>query len=233
MRVGLKQATHSWGYYALALVMGAVFIGGMGATWYSIILNATLILALMLMSLNDGAYNGEKACTLAVSLEKQVKEGRRVDERLKSQVYDRKIAAWILIFGSLPFLLVSTVNAVVAPFYPEVVVESEEAEDPVGSFAFDYSDEEDLAEEAPINVVNVVARIVFMPFITVYSMVSGSVLNGLFFLFSVLMPGAQAIGYLLGPKMRGKKLIEIARGKKRKQRNLKVHKKPRQPKAEV
>lgn len=232
MKLGLKYAAHAWSYHAVALAIGMVFLGGMGNAWYALALNAILILGMMVMALNDGAYNGEKGCTLAASLEKQVKEGRRIDEKLKAQVYDRKVAAWIMIFGAAPLLLLSTINVIVAPLYPEPVAVIEEAEEAVGSFAFDYDDEKQ-EETVPINVVNVISRIVFMPFVTVYNMVSSSVLNALFFLFSLPMPLMEAIGYLNGPKMREKKLKDIARGKKRKMRNLKVNKKPRQQKAEV
>ncbi len=235
MKMGLKYATHVWGYYAVALAIGLMFLSGMGSTWFAIALDAVLMLAIMLMVFNDGAYNGEKACTLTVSLEKQFKEGRRIDEKLKAQVFNRKIAAWILIIGALPFLLISAVNAIVAPLYPEVIYDQaaeQEQQEKVGSFEFDYSDEQQ-EPGAPVNGVNVIARLVFMPFVSVYTMVRGNVLNALFFLFSLLLPCMEAVGYLCGPKMRDKKLHDIARGKKRKMRNLKVNKKPRQQKAEV
>ena len=232
MKMGFKYATHVWLYHLLMIFIGLLFVGGVTNTVLSIIMNVMLLLGVMAMAFNEGSYSGEKACTLAVSLEKQLKEGRRIDEKLKAQVYDRKVAAWIMIFGAAPLLLLSTINVIVAPLYPEPVAVIEEAEDAVGSFAFDYDDEKQ-EETVPINVVNVISRIVFMPFVTVYNMVSSSVLNALFFLFSLPMPLMEAIGYLNGPKMREKKLKDIARGKKRKMRNLKVNKKPRQQKAEV
>ena len=231
MKTGFKLATHIWSYHLLMVLIGVVFISGMSGTWYGLLVNAVLVLGMIAMALNEGAYHGEKACTLAVSLEKQVKEGRGIDEGLKEQVFKRKVAAWILIFGSLPFLLISTINVIAAPFYPEITVEDMKETEETGSFAFQY--EEEAEEGTAVNTVNVVARLVFMPFVSVYTMVDGSVLNALFFLFSLLTPGAEAIGYLCGPKLRDKKLKDIARGKKRKMRNLKVHKKPRQQKAEV
>lgn len=234
MKMGLKYAAHIWSYHVLLMVIALFFLSGMGSAWYAIVLDVLLIAGITLMAFNDGAYNGEKACTLAVSLEKQVKEGRRVDEKLKAQVFNKKVAVWILIFGMVPFLLMSTVNAIVAPFYPEAQTAAEVAEeDTTGSFDFEYDEEAAAEEIAQINKVNVVARMVFMPYVSFYGLVRGNVLNALFFLFSLPMPIAEAVGYLLGPKMREKKLKDIARGKKRKMRNLKVHKKPRQPKAEV
>jgi len=231
MKMGLKLATQVWSYYLLALLIGVVFISGLGGAWYGLLINGLFVLGMMLTSFSIGAYHGEKACTMGVTLEKQVKEGRRIEEALKGQVFSRKVAAWILIFSSLPFLLVSTVNAIVAPFYPEITVEDMQDQETTGSFEFQYDDND--AEETQINPVNIVARMVFMPFVSIYTVVNGSVLNALFFLFSLLMPGSAAVGYLCGPKLRAKKLHDIALGKKRKMRNLKVHKKPRQPKAEV
>ena len=233
MKLGLKYATHGWGYYLLALVVGLMFLGGMGTAWYTLVLNAGLVIGIVLMAFNDGAYLGEKACTLAASLEKQVKEGRRVDEKLKNETFKKKTALWILIAGVLPFLLLSTVNVIVAPMYPEVAIEEEEEADTTGSFVFDYDGNQEAVEAQSVNVVNVIARLVFMPYVTTYSLVPGKVLNWLFFLYSLPVPVMQAAGYLLGPKLREKKLKDIARGKKRKMRNLKVHKKPRQQKAEV
>ena len=233
MKMGFKYATHVWLYHLLMIFIGLLFVGGVTNTVLSISMNVMLLLGVMAMAFNEGSYSGEKACTLAVSLEKQLKEGRRIDEKMKSQVFNRKVAAWIMIFGALPFLLVSTVNAIVAPFYPEYVIEetTEEAVEEDASFAFDYSEEEE--DDVPINVVNVVARMVFSPFISVYVLVNGNALNALFFLFSLPLPLVFGAGYLLGPKMRDKKLHAIALGKKRKLRKLKVHHQSRQQKPEV
>ena len=234
MKMGLKYSVRVWGYYALLLILGVLFLGNLSTDWVALALNAALIVAGMLMAYNEGAYSGEKACTLTASLEKQIKEGRNIDASLRAQVYNKKIAAWILIVGSAPFLLISTINAIAAPFYPEITSEpavEESAEQTAGSFEFDYSDEEE--EAAPVNWANVIARVAFMPFVSVYTLVRGNVLNALFFPFSVLMPSACAVGYYMGPKLRDKKLHDIAKGKKRKMKNLKVNKKPRQQKAEV
>ena len=237
MKLGFKYATQVWGYHIAAMLIGFFFIGNMTGSVFGMIVNAVLVLGMIAMSLNNGAYLGEKACTLAVSLEKQQAEGRKIDESLKTQVFDRKIAAWILIFGMLPFLLISTLNAVSQPFYQtgEAVQESVKVERE--AFSFDYGTEEETEEAAAdgtINPFNLIARMAFMPYVTVYSLVSDGVLNALFFLFCLPLPAATAIGYLAGPAMRQKKLHDIALGKKRKMRRLKVNnKKPRAPKAEV
>ncbi len=230
MKTGLKVASHLWSYHIVMLLIAVFFLSGMGGAWYTLLINALLVAGMAMMAFNEGAYHGEKGCTLAASLEKQAKEGRRIDDALKAQVFNRKVAAWILIFGAAPFLLLSTVNAAVAPFYPEIPAIEEQAEEEEKSFSFALDEEE---VDVVVNPVNVAARAVFMPYVSVYTLVSGSVLNALFFLFSLPLPVACAVGYLLGPKLRDKKLHDIAKGKKRKMRNLKVNKKPRTPKAEV
>ncbi len=230
-RTGLGYAVRIWVYHAVLLLIGLLFISGIENDPVRIALDAALLAGAGLLVYSEGAYNGEKACTLGVTVEKQIKEGRPVDENMRAGVFNRKIAAWILILGAAPFLIVSAVNAAVAPFYPEVIMEREEEdESTLGSFEFDI----DAVQDAkPQNVVNIFARLIFMPFVGVYPMVRGNLLNLLFFPFSLLLPAVSAAGYLSGPRMREKKLRDIARGKKRKMRNLKVHRKPRQPKAEV
>ena len=230
MKMGLKMAAHGWSYHVLMLLICLMFISGMPGSTISLILNIVLLIGVWGMVFNDGAYNGEKACTLAASLEKQAAEGRRIDEKLKAQVYDKKVAAWILIIGLLPLMLIAGANAIAAPFYPEpeepVVIEEKE------SFSFNYGDGQ-VEEMGPVNGFNIAARLTFMPYVSFYTMVSHKTLNALFFLFALPIPIFQSIGYLMGPKLRAKKLHDIALGKKRKMRNLKVNKKPRKPKAEV
>ena len=91
------------------------------------------------------------------------------------------------------------------------------------------------AADQPVNWVNIAARLVYMPYVFSYSMVSQSALNWLFLLYAFPLPAAAFAGYMSGPALRQKKLKDIALGKKRKMRNLKVHRerRPRGPKAEV
>ena len=101
-----------------------------------------------------------------------------------------------------------------------------------------WTDPNEVADETalqPINWVNVGARVVFMPYVFSYGLVSNATLNLLFLLYGFPMPVAAFVGYMMGPKLRQKKLKDIALGKKRKMRNLKVNRqrKPRGPKAEV
>lgn len=232
MMVGLKYASKTWGLYAVLVLLSLLFLSGLGGSTLAIILNVALLVIFLLLMFNEAAYNGEKACTLAATLDKQVKEGRPIDERLKKQVFSRKTGAIMLAICLAPFLIVSTVNLIAAPRVMDMnapaVPEEEEQE------AFSY-DPDAVQEAAPVCRPNIVARLVYMPFVTTYSYVNNGTLNGLFMLYAFIAPLTAFCGYMLGPKLRQKKLHDIALGKKRKARNLKVNKQrtPRGPKAEV
>lgn len=232
MKVSLSYAMRTWGIYAVMMLISLLFLAGTSGSVIMIILNVVLFLGFLLVAFNEGAYNGEKACTLEASLEKQLKEGRAVDEKSRQQVFSKKTGAVMLAICLAPFIIISALNLAVAPLYPPVETVEEEVErEP---FSFDYEAVEN-AEKAPVNVVNIVARVVYMPYVSTYSMVSNDTLNLLFLLYAFPMPLAAFLGYMRGPAMRQRKLKDIALGKKRKMRNLKVNRRkaPRGPKAEV
>ena len=230
MNVSFSYAARTWGIYAVLVLMCLLFMSGASGSVILTILNIAVLLGFILVAFNEGAYNGEKACTLAVSIEKQLKEGRVVDEKVRRQVFSRKTGVLMLIICLLPFLFISVLNLAVAPLYPEtetVQVEREKWTDP--------NDVPGGIEYQPINPVNVAARLVYMPYVFTFELVSKNTLNLLFLLYGFPMPVAAFVGYMLGPSLRQKKLKDIALGKKRKMRNLKVNRqrKPRGPKAEV
>ncbi len=230
MKVSLSYAARTWGIYAVLVFICLLFMTGASESVVLTILNIAALLGFTLVAFNEGAYNGEKACTLAVSLEKQLKEGRVVDDKMRSQVFSKKTGVTMLIICLIPFLFVSILNLAVAPMYPEVETVQVEREK--------WTDPNEVADETalqPINWVNVGARVVFMPYVFSYGLVSNATLNLLFLLYGFPMPVAAFVGYMMGPKLRQKKLKDIALGKKRKMRNLKVNRqrKPRGPKAEV
>ncbi len=235
IKTGFKYAVHVWGYHLIAALMGVAFITSMSGTW-GIIINSLLIVGIVAIALNEGAYQGEKACTVTATIEKQEKEGRRVSELQRKMVYKRSVAAWIMIFGCLPFLLLSTLNLLVKDGSEQTVVEqtqqTAESQKPDG-FAFNYGDEEEQGPALSISPVRAVTRVVFSSYVAFYSMMSSSMLYIMFFVFSLPVAASMAVGYLCGPYLRKRKLYDIAAGKKRKQLNLKVNKKPRRPKAEV
>ncbi len=230
MNVSLSYAAKTWGIYAVLMLLCLLFMVGSAGSVILTILNILILLGFWLVAFNEGAYNGEKACTLAVSIEKQLKEGRVVDEKMKRQVFSRKTGVRMLVICLMPFLLISALNLAVAPMYPE----TEQTEVVREKWTYDYEAVEE-AKATPVNWINIIARIVFMPFVFTYSLVSSATLNILFLFYGLPMPAAAFAGYMLGPALRQKKLRDIALGKKRKMRNLKVNRqrKPRGPKAEV
>ena len=230
MKVSLSYAAKTWGIYAVLILLSLLFLTGSSESVILTILNVAALLGFLLMAFNEGAYNGEKACTLEASLEKQLKEGRLVDENQRRQVFSRKTGVTMLIICLLPFLLISVLNLAVAPLYPEV----EQVETQREKWTYDYDAVENAAQQ-PVNWINIAARTVYMPYVFSYSLVSPATLNLLFLLYALPMPLAAFAGYMSGPALRQKKLKDIALGKKRKMRNLKVHRerKPRGPRAEV
>ena len=231
MSVSFSYAAKTWGIYAVLVILSLLFMTGATGSVVLTILNIAIVIGFLLVAYNEGAYIGEKACTLAVSMEKQMKEGRVVDEKMRSQVFSRKTGVIALIICLLPFLLISALNLAVAPLYPQTApVEVEERD-----IWADPNEIEDTGADVSINWVNIVARLVYMPYVFSYGMVSNATLNLLFLLYAFPMPVAAFVGYMMGPRVRQKKLKDIALGKKRKMRNLKVNRdrKPRGPKAEV
>ena len=229
---GFKYAVHVWGYHLIAALMGVAFISSMGGIW-GIIINSLLLVGIIAIALNEGAYQGERACTVTATIEKQEKEGRRVSELQRKLVYNRSVAAWIMIFGCLPFLLLSGLNLIAESGDEPVIVEQGQQAEEVQkdeSFAFNYGDE---GAAQSINPIKAVTRVAFSSYIAFYALMSSSTLNILFFVFSLPVAASMAAGYLCGPRLRKRKLHDIAAGKKRKMLNLKVNKKPRRPKAEV
>ena len=230
MKVAFSYAARTWGMYVVMVLLSLIFLAGTGTTWLMLVLDAAMLIAFGLLIFSEGAYNGEKGCTLDATLERQIKEGRRVDESQREYGFSKKTAVRTLIICLAPFLIVAVLNLIVAPFYPEAEVVETERE----AFTYDYEAAEKAAN-TPVNWVNIAARTVFMPYVGSYTLVDSGTLNWLFLLYSFIMPLCSFAGYLTGPKMRQKKLRDIALGKKRKQRNLKVNRQRSQrgPKAEV
>lgn len=229
VKLGFKYAMQTWGYHLVAMLLGVFFISTMSGV-LGMIINLLLIVGIVGVSLNAGAYQGEKASTAAANIRKHEKEGRRVSELQRGAVYKKSVAAWIMIFGCLPFLLLSGANLMEAAKLSEAAVVEQSAEGQTDSDIADSENEQTGVTAPPVNAA---ARIVFSGYISFYSLVSGTVLNYLFFVFSLPIAAAMAIGYLCGPRLRNKKLYDIVKGKKRKQRNLKVNKNDRRNKPVV
>ena len=234
MSLPLKYASRTWGIYIVLMLICILFLSGITNAIVLTLVSVALLAGFGLLVFNEAAYNGEKACTTDAIVEKQIREGRQPDERLKKAGFSKKTGLAMYAICLVPFLIVSLVNLAVAPNYPslaELEAQTQERE------AF-YQPEEDEVEEIaaqPTNWARVTARAVYMPYMFSYALAdtNENALNWLFLLYAFVMPTVAFVGYMLGPKMRQKKLHDIALGKKRKQRNLKVNKKPRTPKAEV
>lgn len=102
-----------------------------------------------------------------------------------------------------------------------------------GLVPVDVADPGEVTQFAPeyTNWVSTVTRVAFMPYVSLISLLNDNpyLLYALFIPLSLVMPLFGTIGYLMGPRLREKKLKDIEKGTKRKKRNLKVNKKPRQP----
>lgn len=233
MKVSLGYASKTWGLYAVLVLLSVMFVSGIGSGVLQIIMNAALLLVFMLLIFNDAAYNGEKACTLQANIDKQIKEGRTVDEHMRAHAFSRKTGLTTFAICLVPFLVLSLINLAMGPSYQDLsapaVIEEEEEQ-----AAFSY-DPDAVSQAEPVSKLTVVTRLVYMPFVASYAYVTNGVLNILFVLYAFVAPGIALAGYMMGPMLRKKKLHDIALGKKRKARNLKVNNKrgPRAPKAEV
>lgn len=224
VKQGFKFAMHVWGYHLIAAILGIVFLSTMSGVW-GIVVNSLLIAGIVGVALNEGAYQGEKACTASATVEKQEKEGRKVSDLQRKAMYKRSVAVWAIILGCLPFLLLSTANLIDAGRTDTAVIE-QSAEAAQEDVVLNYEGE---AVQSGLSTtpVNAAARMVFSSYVAFYSLVDAGTLNMLFFVFSLPVGAAMGIGYLCGPWLRNRKLHDIARGKKRKMRNLKVNKKSR------
>lgn len=253
MKAGVKFGGRMLGYYTTLTVLSVLFLSMIQENmyWLQVILNVAILAGFAVLLLNDGGYNGEKACSLTVSLERRRAEGHAVPPESERDTWKPKVAVIALLTAALPLLLLSVANLVYEPVYDRQVSEYEAQ---YGLIADLYPQEtvqegENAQEPAPAilpegqpnpptNWVMVVTRLCFMPFIALYPLFADapSTLHMLFVPLSFLMPAFGAVGYLMGPKLRQKKLDDIAKGVKRKKRNLKVNKKPKgphEPKREV
>ncbi len=87
----------------------------------------------------------------------------------------------------------------------------------------------------PFNPFNAVARIVFVPFLSLYSLLINHlmVLYILFVPLSFFLPAFALAGYLQGPRLRAKKLMAIKKGIRAKKRKERRERRSSGPKPEV
>lgn len=261
MKYALGMAGRMLSYHLIAMILGMLFLAGLGENlyWLQVIINVLLLVGYGFLLYSDGGYRGEKAATMTATVAKRREGGQNVDPDMIAQCFNKATAIKGYVLGIALPLILAVVNLAVAPMYPtasvspeqsqrieqlgEIIAQSqadpEEAERLCGELGVTVEEAQEeyeaFAEEMskyPINWVNIVTRVAFMPYVAVYTPLAGrpDVLNALFVLFSVLAPLAEPIGYLNGPRLRKRKLEAIQKGKRRKMRNLRVNKKPRPPK---
>lgn len=236
MKMAFRQAARMWGMYAVLALLSMLFVAGIANFVFQLVLGIAFVLAMLMLAFNDGAYLGEKGATLAATLEKQranALSGHVIEDWLAAQVWKKENGIRAFVIAVIPFLVISTVNLLVAPYYPapeEYAQQEEQAAQDDDIFVYEEAGPE---EAAPVNWTQIVTRLVFMPYVFLFNLVSSRTLNLLFFPLSLVMPLAGTVGYMMGPQLRQKKLVTIAKGKRRKMRNLKVNKTPRGPKPEV
>ncbi len=233
------------GVYGIALVLCAMLCLPIGGDWYwaQALLNVALLAGMGLMSFADGGYRGERACTVAALEQRQLQEGRTPGPEVAAGKFYPAAALVAFLTCALPLLAVAGLNLAAEPYYPQAVVDSAQAQqqeallEQLEQMTPEEQEQallevQELAQQAgPTNWFNVVARITFMAYVFLYQPFAQNPhgLNCLFILLALLPALPAPIGYLLGPKLRKKKLVEMEKGKKRKLKRLRVHQKPRTP----
>lgn len=254
MSTGIKLAIRTYVMY-----LADALLCGMFLLWFSdwvivqSVVSLLLLIGFCMMCYNEGGWNGERACTLERSAEKHMAEGKRVHEEMKKQFFNKKHALTCILAAGLPLFLIASVNLALSPAYPEMpplheeqAVDTEENPFYYDSEAYEAEIAAQSAEQEENGVVwmRVVTRVCFLPLLPLFTILYDhpTILYIIFVPFSFVMPVCTAAGYLNGPKLREKKIADIARGKVRKRRGLLVgeagiqnqhQRAPRQPKPKV
>ena len=226
--------------YLIALVLCLLLCAQIGPDWYwaQVVLNLAMLAGMGFMMFSDGGYRGERACTMTATVDRLEGEGRQPSADMLAGRFAPKAAVVAFLTCALPLLLVAGVNLAVEPYYPPVIMEESSLTMEELSEQYAQMSEEELAalkaeaDATPTNWVNVAARAVYMPFVFAYRPFGDNPhgLNLLFLAFSLRSALPEPAGYLCGPRLRKKKLMDIEKGKKRKLKKLKVNPKPREPK---
>jgi len=240
MKASYKFALRIWGYYAITMLLCLFFVFFTSGDALGAILNIALLFGMLALAVNEGGYRGEKACTLAATLEKQSKDGRKIDPELPKQVFHRSVAYKMLAIAIIPFLFFASLNMIVNPPRPGEPALAETQEEESALVEQHMIGTPEPAEEGPERAgsafggwVRAICMVLFMPYVFLYHYLSEAALYWLFFAFGIPFPLAGAIGYMMGPRLREKKLKDMMKGKRRKMRKLKVNQPPKKPKAVV
>jgi len=226
MKTAFKMGARSWLYLLVLLVLFFLFISALlsAYAWIRYGLGGVLLLGALFMMYSDGAYRGERAATQAAPIARKIEVGPKLSDAELSARFDRGPAIGSICFGAaLPLLFVGVAALLNLPAMNDMVT---------GWFVTGPIPEGAIVISAG-ELANVGLRLIFLPFMIVSEPLESALgLVGLYIAIipmSFLLPAAGAVGYLMGPRLRVKKIQAIEKGAKRKRRNLKVHKKPRQP----
>lgn len=261
MKQGLRLAARALGSYLVLGIVCLLILMGIEWLWLSIALNALLILGVSSMMFFDGGAQGERAATASATMLRVKAEGRNTDS-LQKEGFSVKAGVVCMVAVLLPLMIVAGANLIAEPHYPPVIVNPVSDEQLEAEFERMANGEnlpegiehvdgtarsvdqgatdapEQAEDEVAVNPFSVVARIVFVPVFSVYTLFADNPhgLNIVFVFAALFFALPEGLGYLCGPGFRRKKLEAIQKGKQKKMRNLKVNKQkrePKQPKHEV
>ena len=249
MSTGARLTLRTYLMYLADALMCGLFM-----MWFSDWVVAQSIICLLLlagfclMCYNEGGWMGERDVTLDRTAEKRIAEGK-MDKSRFTRVFNKKHALACFLAASIPLCALATANLIASPGYPEMApLQEEQTQEQNDPFYYDNgaieAAQEAMENPQDIAILRVITRIVFVPLLPLYTILHSNhtLLYALFIPFSFVMPACTAFGYLSGPRIREKKIEEIARGKVRKRRGLLVggnyvqnqqHRGPKQPKPKV
>lgn len=251
MSTGMKMAMRTYVMYLANVLVCSLFVIWFEWAWVQAIIAALLLIGFCMMCYNEGGWNGERDCTLERTAEKRAEKGSE-SAREEKRAFDKKHALVCFLVASIPLCCLAVVNLAVSPQYVEPVYTQEESVEVPSDDPFHYdgqsaqvqTEQEPPQEATGLTALRGVSRFCFIPLLPLYNLLENNtaLLYALFIPFSFVMPACTAIGYLRGPKIREKKITEIARGKVRKKRGLLVGeagvqnqqaRAPKQPKPKV
>ena len=247
--------------YAMHVTMMflSLLVTFVGNSILGFIFGALIYFTYVMLQYGDGADRGEKACTLTATVQKLESENKNVDEMLKKQMFSKKRAICAFLASSLPFAILAILNLVFADpnsvsenllgsitrivFLPaawlnRILMELVgwdleglwQSSSNIFTAFLDYG--EGLELSLLPETLNTTAT-----FAKAYDVFYITILRCTFIVMAFIPPAAQMIGYFQGPKLREKKLKEIAKGTRKKRKKLKVfgnkHNGPKQAKPEV
>jgi len=216
-------------YLADALLCGLFLMSFADWVIVQAVVCLLLLIGFCMMCYNEGGWSGEKDVTLDRTAEKRIEEGK-MNKADYVRAFNKKHALACFLAASIPLCALAVANLAVSPAYPEPTALTEQTENTQDPFYYNDSAAQ-IAEEAAANpepagqmALRVGTRVAFVPLLPLFTLLHEhrTILYIIFIPFSFVMPACTAIGYLNGPRIREKKIEELARGKVRKRKGLLV-----------